>query len=305
MFPIPQFSHSRSFLCAALFAASMIPIVGRSSVIVSDNFTSAAYSAGTANSGGTRSIVSTLNYYSTNTAASGGPALITTDSSAPLAGNALQLSGWANNSIAVASFTTVNLAVNEYITFSLDYRSTVGTTGRVFLGLYNDGGTPLSENYYGNLTAGSELDGDKGYNFSKTLSSSANDLTIYSESMSSFKTFQFQQNNGNLLQTASSGISGSDTTVHSVSLTITRLSNGNLTISGVYDGVSTSTTVLAGAVLTTSFNELAFTGYGSASNFDNILITTGVVPEPSTIPTVIGCLALLVIFRRYRCVTLK
>lgn len=298
---------SRSLCCAALVAASLIPVTG-SSQIVSDNFTSAVYSAGTSGAAGTRYIDSTVNFFSTNTNTGGGPALIATDTNAPLAGNVAQLSGYANNSVAVASFTTQLLDVaNEYITISLNYRSTVGTTGRVFLGLYNDGSTPLTANLYGNLTAGSELDGDKGYNVNKTLNSTTNDMGIYSESMSILKTLQFATNNGILLNNpaASSGISGADTSVHSVSLTITRLANSNLTISSTYDSFSTSTTVAAGSVLTYSFNQLAFAGYGSASNFDNILVTTGVVPEPSTVTTLLGGLALLVLARRYRRTSLQ
>lgn len=264
-------------------------------VVLNETFTGATYT-GTSGSAGTGVINSTATWYSTNTSASGGPAVLTTDNTAPLSGSGLYLYGYANNSLSLASFSTVSLGLGKYIQVSYNYRSTTGT-GRPFLGLYNDGGTPLTADYYNLAAAGTDLINDKGYNVTKTLANSSTDLSIYSETISTFKTVQFQTNNGVLLQNTGSGITGGDTLVHSVVLTLALQLNGDLLITAGYDGYTTNTTVLAANVLTTSFNEVVLGGYASASIFDNVVVTTGTVPEPTPMTAMLGGMILLGLLR--------
>jgi hypothetical protein len=299
-------SHSsirhRSCLGLGLLTLALLPLVSHGSTVFTDDFTSATATGTTNVAGGTSYITSSTVYYSTNTATGGGPVAIATSTQTPLGGNALYFNGYGTNSTAVASFSQVNLALGTYITVSVDYYSVSGS-GTPFLGLYNDSGTALAANQYGSLDAGgatSPLHGDKGYNFVKTLGSTTNDIKIYQELPSQWKREQFRSVNGVTLQTASSGISSGVPVT--MSLTLARELNGDLSITAAYGAFSTTQTVAAANVLTTSFNELVFAGYGQ-SYFDNISITTGTgsgaaIPEPSTSALLVGIGALTLIATR-------
>lgn len=290
----PSIRRSTLRICAGLLAIPLLGLTVRGTTILTDNFTSATTTGTTGVGGGTGYITSSTTYYSTNINTGGGPITLVANNTAPISGNALRFSGYSSNSTGVASFSTVNLGLGQFITISVDYYSTSGT-GTPFLGLYNDGGTPLAANLYGQLDGTgptSALHGDKGYNFVKTLGVTTDDIRIYSELPSQWKPLQFRTNNGVALgSAASSGISGGGPV--NMSLTLARELNGDLSITATYGAFSTKTTVTAASVLTTSFNELALAGYGE-SYFDNISITTGTspIPEASTAALLTGAVAL-------------
>jgi len=252
--------------------------------------------------------------YSSNAAASA--PLVATNNAAPLSGNVLRFGGGTGtsiNTVAVGAISAVTLAnAGDYIAISMDYRffSTVtGNNSGPLLGLYNNGGTAFTQNYFGaDASKGGTAD-DKGYEVSKFINisgspnASASDFKFLARNESlyapSFFTFQ------GIAQTTSSGIGAQDLSSHSISMTLTRQANGDLLITGTFDTYSGGYTIAAASVLTYTFNQFNFTtGGGLASNnayVDNLLITSNAVPEPTTLAlTALGGLSLLFLRRPSR-----
>jgi len=299
----------RAFALGA--TAAILSTQAQATVILSDSFTSATV-VGSGQAAYIQSVTSygTNNWYSTQPATAGGPSSLTTDTILKPTGNVLNFSGNHANGNIVAEFTPVTLVAggaNESIQFTLAYHTTAltGTYGPL-MGLYNDGGTPVASNYFydGGGAAPTVLQDDKGYLFLKKPNATTSDLFIEKEIMSATANKNpFYTNDLTLVSTASTGINSNNTTsAYTMGLKLTLQVNGDLLVAATFNGITNTTTVLAANVLTTTFNEVAFTGAantgGGGFNIDNIVVQT--VPEPATWALLAFSLTTVMVLRRRR-----
>lgn len=273
-------------------------------VALSDNFSSAVQEDDVVvNNVTTKHIKSVATWYGMNQNAGGSSATIGTDNYSPLNGNALYFANYSSNSTMVAGFSSVTLAKpGDWIQLSMNYRYTTTPTGTssAILGLYNDSGTPVTQNHLGERN---EISNDVGYQAVKSATSGTDDLTL--KKLVGGNNYYYITAGTQLGSATSTDVAPSSlllTSVYTLTLKITLADNGaDLLMDIIYSapgGVTVNSTqqVLTSAnVVTKTFNEVGISFSGNAYA-DNIEVTTN-VPEPASL-SVIACGALLLLARR-------
>ncbi len=200
----------------------------------------------------------------------GVPALVVTDDTVPLSGNALEHYGPSSATVMVKSFATTTLAVaGDSITLTVDMHSPTAGSTAPFIGLYNDMGTPLTANVIG--ATGDEGD-DTGFAIHKQLNADLADFRIFERSAQGVP-----NSYGPSLLDGDSGIIASSTEGYTMTLTLTRNAADGLDITAGFG--SYSTTFTQATPITFTFNEVFLINgllNGGAYRSDNVLVTTTV-----------------------------
>jgi len=212
-------------------------------------------------------------------------------------GQALRFTGTSANNYAVGNFSAVTLAaVGDYIEFSVQMRFTGTSTGGPMIGLFDSKGTFQTADGFGatNFTA---VANDVGYKAIKSFPNSTSDFVIKSQNALS----SFNSANGTTLETGTSGGAVALNTLYSMAFRAELLAGDQLSITSTFNGATVTTTTGA---LTKTFDEAIFSasggGGGGTGDFSNLLITTNVIPEPSTyaVMAALAALGLAVVKRR-------
>jgi hypothetical protein len=229
------------------------------------------------------------------------PTLVVAPESTGISGTAQKFYGGSYNSIEVATVSPVTLShPGDFISFTVNYASgSAPAAGTDQIGILNYNNTLLTGDFMG--VAGNSYD-DFGYLVSKNIGTgqTTNDVTLKKENAtpggSPTTLGGIISPSTTNLATVSSNISGSVTTLNTVSLTLTLAPNGtDINASYTFDGFTTSFLISGANVSTYTFDEITFTPSDNSSTtayVDNYLVTTNVAPVPE--PPALGFLAIAV-----------
>lgn len=232
---------------------------------------------------------SATSWFSTNHDPQGTPAILGKDNTTTMTGPVLQLNAGAANSSIVAAIASTTLAkTGDYIELSLDFRTPTENGapkgGGPLLGLYNDGGTPITRNlFYGTTTPPpAPIQDEKGYTVTKAIGETTADLRINFEAPTGNNagTSPFYLRQNKALATTSSNRAAGPYAVYNMKIRLTQQEGGDLLITAGFGTFSTTATVPAADVATRTFNQIAFTPSsdyrGGFAYVDNVLVTTNV-----------------------------
>ncbi|MDR1279806.1 MAG: hypothetical protein LBK99_03155 [Opitutaceae bacterium] len=206
-----------------------------------------------------------------------------------LGGNTLRNPGGsASNTAAIKSFTAVTLRnVNDSISVSLDIRSQGSNAGKQLqIGIYNLE-TPFAANSFGGTDP---VSGKTGYTYGQYFaggSQAAYALRSGSSATDSHTTATI------------SGAASTDSVDHHIVFTLT-LTEAGLRLSTVFGGTPMSSYTLSSVTGSVTVDTLRlFTGgITSQVYFDNIQVTTNVIPEPRQAGLLASGLAAVAILAR-------
>lgn len=215
---------------------------------------------------------------------------------------ALTVTAGANYHLVSPLGGTISLTnVNDTLTFSfkLRFTNTPATDASAFrFGVFSSNGTPVASDNFG---AGVS-DNDQGYYaVLGAASSPATTATLFNEGGGTSPILGGTDRTALTTSAAGPSIAAADNTAHSVSLTITRTSLTQISLSYIFDGGTPITAVDNSANLRTSFDQIAianaFTTTFAQYSIDDVLLTASnftPIPEPAAAGLAgIGLLGLL------------
>ncbi len=202
---------------------------------------------------------------------------------------ALTVTAGANYHLISPLGGSISLAnINDTLTLSFKVRFTNTPTadGAAFrFGVYNSNGTPVVTDNFGNGIT----DNDQGYYaVVGAASTPATTATLFNESGGTSPILGGVDRAALTTSATGPSIAAGNTASHSVSLTITRTSLSQISLSYIFDGGTAITAVDSSANLRTSFDQIAisngFTTAFAQYNIDDVLLTATnftPIPEPA------------------------